>query len=310
MSTLLERYDRSSDMEGDFGNYNVGVGFKQVFEPQKRELTIDGRYSSGSTTSDMRMLRLFEMLAGEPVAMPPELTLNDIAAGNDAVGVQADHFRPVLGGRIDLGYRALSSSAGPRQSAVGLRGSRRNVTPARVALGVRLSEVFHSLYATLGRTFGKISAQLGLRAELSHTTFESGVADVSFDREYNTLDPSLDLSYNMRPGRTLRFLYSKRISRPPPYYLDSFIPAADPLNRNFGNPDLKPSYTQSFSLDLSWSGSKATFRIGPYYRRSTDVWERIRTVDTLGVATNRWENAAKRKPAARISRSRCHRRGV
>src|SRR5690606_32283806 len=150
--------------------------------------------------------------------------------------------------------------------------------------------IFHSLYGTFGRTFGKFSTQLGLRAELSNTEFTSRVGGVGFDRSYNTLFPSLNVAYNAAPGRTVRFLYSKRISRPSAYYLDPYTPTTDPLNRSIGNPDLKPSYTQSFTVDFSYTGSSGTLRVAPYYRSTTDMWERIRTVDTLGVATSRWEN--------------------
>jgi hypothetical protein len=70
------------------------------------------------------------------------------------------------------------------------------------------------------------------------------------------------------------------------------VPSIDPLNVNRGNPDLRPTYTQSFSMDYNWSGTNGSLRVGPYFRYSTDVWERIRTVDADGIATNRWENAA------------------
>jgi hypothetical protein len=159
-----------------------------------------------------------------------------------------------------------------------------------VRSGYDYSEVFHSLYGTFGRTFGKVSAQAGLRAELSNTEFTSPVGGIGFDRSYNTLFPSFNVAYSVAPGRTVRFLYSKRISRPSAYYLDPYTPTTDPLNRNIGNPDLKPSYTQSFSVDFSLSGQKGTVRVAPYYRSTTDMWERIRTVDAQGVATNRWEN--------------------
>jgi hypothetical protein len=118
---------------------------------------------------------------------------------------------------------------------------------------------------------------------------------VGFDRSYNTLFPSLNVAYTAAPGRTVRFLYSKRISRPSAFYLDPYTPTTDPLNRNIGNPDLRPAYTQSFSLDLSLTGGRGTLRVAPYFRRTTDMWERIRTVDTLGVATSRWENGLSAK---------------
>jgi hypothetical protein len=289
---LLDRYDRSSEQESKSANYNVGVGFKQIFQPQKEELTIDGRVSNGWNDNDNHLSRYFQMLAGQPVQLPVELTLNEIESGNADVWLQADYFRPLLGGRLDIGYRAYRRSQDNDNQLRVFESPEATVPSEETRAGYDYAEVFHSFYGTLGRTWGRFGAQLGLRAERSRTHFESLVTNASFERDYNTLFPSLNVSWTMRPGRTARFLYSKRIGRPYPYYLDPFVPATDPLNRSYGNPDLKPTYTQSFTLDFSWTGTKGTLRVAPYYRRSTDVWERIRTVDSLRVASTRWENAA------------------
>jgi len=290
--SLLDRYDRSTDSESKSANYNIGVGFKQIFQPQKEELTVDGRVSSGQSDNDTRLRRLFQMLEGQPVQLPLELTLNEIESGNADLWLQADYFRPFAGGRIDIGYRSYRRSQDNDNQLRVFESLEAPVPSEETRAGYDYDEVFHSLYSTLGRTWGRFGAQLGLRAELSRSRFESLVTDASFERDYNTLFPSVNVSWTLRPGRTARLLYSKRISRPNPYYLDPFVPATDPLNRSYGNPVLRPSYTQSVTFDFSWTGSKGTLRVAPYYRRSTDVWERIRTVDTLRVASTRWENAA------------------
>jgi hypothetical protein len=290
--TTRERYDRDDDSERMFGSYNFGLGFKQIFQPQKEELTIDARLTSGINDTESRNERLFHILAGEPVEMPLELTLNEIDAGNGNLTLQADYFRPLGSGKLDLGYRAYKRDQEndnqlrifPDPDATDPREQTRS--------GYDYEEVFHSLYGTYGLTAGKFAVQGGLRAERSSTRFESLVGGASFDRTYNTLFPSFNLSYTPVLGRTVRFLYSKRISRPQAYNLDPYVPSTDPLNRFHGNPGLRPSYTHSYSLDFSMTGKVGTVRVGPYYRKSSDVWERIRTVDTLGVATSRWENAA------------------
>ena len=288
-------YDRENESEMTWGNYNFGMGFKQVFVPQKEELTIDGRYSTGVNDSETLNTRLYHMLAGQPVDMPLELTLNDIDAGNGNVSLQADYMRPFGGGRIDIGYRAYQRTQ-DSDNLLSIFASPEATDPSSSShSGYEYEELFHSLYTTYGRTFGRFGVQAGLRSELANTKFESLVTDDQFDRDYNTLFPSLNLSYTLQPGRTIRVLYSKRISRPPPFYLDPAVPSTDPLNVQRGNPDLRPSYTQSFSADFSWSGSRGTLRVAPYYRYSTDVWERIRTVDSDGVATSRYENAASSK---------------
>jgi outer membrane receptor protein involved in Fe transport len=290
-----DRYDRANESQHTWGNYNFGLGFKQVFEPQKEELTIDARYSTGVNDSETLNTRLFHMLAGEEVDMPLELTLNDIDAGNGNLNLQADYQRPLGASRLEIGYRAYQRTQ-DSDNLLSIFASPDATDPSvETRSGYEYEELFHSLYTTLGHTFGSVGIQAGLRAELTNTKFDSQVTDDRFDRDYNTLFPSLNLSYTIRPGRTVRLLYSKRISRPPPFYLDPAVPSTDPLNVYRGNPELRPSYTQSFSADFSWSGSTGTLRVAPYYRHSTDVWERIRTVDTAGVATSRYENAASSK---------------
>jgi outer membrane receptor protein involved in Fe transport len=244
----------------------------------------------GTQDTETLQRRLFHVLAGAPADRPLELTLNDIAAGSGSLTLQADYFRPLRGGRLDIGYRAWQRS-NDNDNLLRVFETMDAPDPReRRHSGYEFEEVFHSLYSTYALTKGRFGVNVGLRAELADTRFASAVTGDAFEREYNTLFPSVNLSYSPVQGRTFRLLYSKRIARPPAFYLDPYVPATDPLNRSIGNPDLRPSYTQSFSADLNVTGGRGTFRIGPYYRRSTDVWERIRTVDTAGVATSRWEN--------------------
>jgi hypothetical protein len=293
--TVNDRYDRTDDTEFTFGNYNFGAGFKQVFQPQKEELTVDGRYTRGVNDRETTQLRLFHVLARQPVDQPLEMTLNEIDSGYGNMSIQADYSRPLGAARLELGYRAWRRDQ-DNDNLLRVFETVLDNDPLRsVHSGYEYEEIFHSLYGSYGRTFGRFGVQGGLRAENTSTRFESLVASAAFDRSYSTLFPSFNVSYTPKPGRTARFLYSKRISRPPPFYLDPFVPSTDPLNVMLGNVDLRPSYTQQYSLDFSYTGSRGTVRVAPYYRHSTDVWERIRTVDTDAVATSRWENGQSAK---------------
>ncbi len=290
-----ERYDRASDQSQSWHNYNIGAGFKQVFEQQKRELTIDGRWTNGGHESDILLTRHMVLQNGAPVDVPDEITDNEQDVGDGQLSLQADYFAPFAGGRIDLGYKAWRRTQNG-DNLLQIFASPDDDTPAsRVTSGFDFEEIFHSLYWTWARTFGRFGIQGGLRAERAETEFRSLVTGEEYERPYNTLFPSANLSWTPKPGRTVRLLYARRISRPHPYYLDPAVPVTDPLNRYTGNPDLRPSPTQSITLDGSITGRYGTLRVAPYYRYSTDVWERIRTVDEDGIATTRWENAASSK---------------
>jgi outer membrane receptor protein involved in Fe transport len=288
---VRDRYDRMTDAQYFYGSMNVGLGFKQIFVQQKEELTIDGRYSSGANDSETDLRRLFMLAAGAPVSLPEELTFNDIEQGNGSLSLQADYYRPLGPGRIDVGYRAYLRDQ-DNDNQLRIFDTPVAADPSdQMRTGYVYEEVFHSLYATLGRTFGKFGINAGLRAEFANTHFESRVTGHDFDRDYQSVFPSLNLSYSPKQGRTIRFLYSKRISRPPPFYMDPVVPSTDPLNITVGNPDLEPMYGHSLSMDFSMTGNFGTLRIAPFYRINKGGWERIRTVDTMGVATNRFENA-------------------
>ncbi len=289
---VRERYRRENARTGSFGNYNFAGGFRKVFEPQRRELTIDGRYTGGGNESGNVGLQLFEPSGGVGPTPPPELRLNDIDANNGNLSIQTDYFTQFRGGRLDVGYRAWRRDQ-DNDNLLRIFAYPVESDPAsETRSSFEYEEFFHSLYGTWAVTRGRFRAQGGLRAEHSTTTFDSRVEEDRFERSYTSLFPSGNVSFEVRPGRTLRLLYARRISRPPPSYLDPFVPPTDPLNRFFGNPDLEPSYTSSYTLDLTVNTDRGTVRVAPYYRRSTNVWERIRSVDEEGVATSRWENTA------------------
>lgn len=291
-SVVLERFDRRQRDDGHWSHLNVGLGFKQVVQAQREEFTAELRMVGGENSRDGVHDRLFHVLAQAPVDRPLEVTLNEVDQSNGNLTAQVDYFRPVLGSRLDLGYRFNRRDQDNLNLLQRFEAEGDPLPLEELRGGYDYEERFHALYGTWALTKGAFGAQVGARAELSATDFYSPITGDDFSRSYNTLYPSLNLSWTRRPGQSVRVLYSKRINRPTPFQLDPFVPPTDPLNRAFGNPDLRPSYTDSYSMDATWSGSVGTVRVAPFYRESTDVWERIRTVDTLGVATSRWENAA------------------
>ncbi|TVP43679.1 MAG: TonB-dependent receptor [Gemmatimonadales bacterium] len=290
---LRESYDREMERDSDSGNYNLQGGFRRVLDPRREEFSVDARYSTGANDGLNTSARLFHVMGGEPVDLPTELTLNDVASGTGNLSIQADYFRPVFGdGRLEVGYRAWQRD---QDNDNLLRIFETLTAPdpfEHTRSGYDYTERFHSLYTTLALTRGRLRAQGGLRGEFSATTFDSRIMEEKFERDYRSLFPSGNVAFEVRPGRTVRVLYARRISRPPPFYLDPFVPSTDPLNVFRGNPALEPSHARTWTLDLTVNGQRGTLRMAPYHTHSTDVWERIRTVDEAGVSTSRWENTA------------------
>lgn len=288
-----EHYERETDGEYGFATRDVGIGFKQVFQPQRHELTVDLRQSLYANDAESRLLRHWVIAGGVPADRPSELTLEDRDSENTDTYLQAEYVRPLgAEGKLDVGVR-ISHRRQDDDALVRVFDSPDAAEPRETTRsGFRYDERFRSAYATVDRRFGKLGVQLGVRAELASTEFTVARTGERFENDYSSVFPSANVSYDLGSGRSIRFSYSKRIGRPWPFILNPDVPATDSLNRFVGNPHIRPNYTHSFGLDLSWIGSLGTLRFAPYYRHAVDQWDRIRYVDSLGVSTLTWANVA------------------
>jgi len=137
----------------------------------------------------------------------------------------------------------------------------------------------HALYATANMKFGRLGIMAGLRGEywqVDTKSIDYYQAETPFKKDYFQLFPSLFLNYELTPTSQLQLNYTRRLRRPWGGQLNSFKNTRDASMIEFGNPELTPEYTNSFSLNFLKTWADHTLSIGTYYRPSTDVMQRIR----------------------------------
>jgi len=100
--------------------------------------------------------------------------------------------------------------------------------------------------------------------------------ETPFKKDYFQLFPSLFLNYELTKTSQLQLNYTRRLRRPWGGQLNSFKNTRDASMIEFGNPQLTPEYTNSFSLNYLKTWSAHTLSLGTYYRPTTDVMQRIR----------------------------------
>lgn len=98
----------------------------------------------------------------------------------------------------------------------------------------------------------QLSIQSGLRAEYTHLKGNLLTTGEINKQDYVDLFPSLQLDYQLPKMNTLSFAYRSRISRPDYHSLNPYVDIDDQYNYSTGNPHLKPTYMQSFTVDYSW----------------------------------------------------------
>jgi Outer membrane protein beta-barrel family/Carboxypeptidase regulatory-like domain len=108
-------------------------------------------------------------------------------------------------------------------------------------------------YLNFTKDWKKISLQAGLRMENTYYKGNSVTLNRVRDSNYTNLFPSIFLTYRLNDKSTFNASYSRRINRPSYQSLNPFIDFIDPYTQFEGNPNLKPSFTQSFEMKHSYN---------------------------------------------------------
>ena len=139
-------------------------------------------------------------------------------------------------------------------------------------------ETFNAFYLQFKSKIGAFGYQVGVRDEYSNIKINYPLKDPNnqtwqnFDKSknYNNLFPSVFLSYDISKNNQFLLNYSRRIDRPRSFFLIPFMSYNDPKNMFKGNPDLNPSYIDSFEFGYNLSNNKFTFNPTLYYKSETD----------------------------------------
>lgn len=291
---LTSRYDRISRTESTRIQSDATIRFTHEFDRERdHEFEIEVRAGSGNNDSDRRVETRFDVLADEDAIVPADLTLEDRDRRDSDLRVDIDYAHPWgERGSIEVGYRGRIQNRDDHRLLEQFDADQLDLPVETSIRGFDRRERSDALYVTLRRSIGNLGLQIGGRVEHSDNEFQEPGGGDPFEARYVDFFPSANLTWTFDRGKRLRFSYSRRTRRPGPQDLNPIDRSTDPLNRQVGNPDLEPQYTHSFGFDASTSTSWGTLRFSPYYRRITNDWTDIRTLDENGIATTMPLNVA------------------
>lgn len=142
----------------------------------------------------------------------------------------------------------------------------------------------HALYFTAQYQLGKLGVMGGLRGEYWKVNTKSysweqehdaSKRDEPFKKDYFELFPSVFMSYQITDNDQLQLNYTRRLRRPWGGQLNSFRDTRDATSVSFGNPELTPEFSNSFSLNYLRTWTQSSLLVSMYYRPTTDVMQRI-----------------------------------
>jgi hypothetical protein len=287
-----QRYDRLNDrdLRGLFGS--SAAGFRHLDEERRSEWSLELRRTFSDHDDTSASARTWRNPDGAALDRAPELTFADDAQNREDLSLEASLRRGWGGaGQVEAGLRGSwrDTGSGFRMQTEG-SGS---PVPADEMVGdFRNRETIHAAFLSAGWQIGRLHLQAGVRGEQAEMRRSLPLAGESFETRDRDLFPSATLSLEIGAGAQLGLSYSKRVDRPWGGILNPLIPVLDPLNRRVGNPYLMPRHAHSLGLTATGSGRLGMIQLSPYYRRTVNSWDQVRTVDEEGVSTVTWQNLA------------------
>ncbi len=292
--TPYEHYDRSSDEDRSNLDADIRLGFAHVVSPSENEIHAELRYSWEKQDEDQAYHEMEYPIDGAVVSTTPAKQLVTQTERNQDGALQVDIVHPVgVLGKLETGYKgSIERDASTFYSSSYDYGVGEFRPDVNLNNDFVYDEQIHAVYALLDHTFGTLSLQAGLRGELAVTKFDLTTTGESFDHNYTSIFPSANVAWKPTEGQQLKASYSRRVNRPRRWMLNPFGDYDDPLFVRVGNPYLDPEYTDAIEIGYTNFTRATTFTVSPYYRNTTNSFERVERLDTGGVTVMTWDNFA------------------
>lgn len=136
-------------------------------------------------------------------------------------------------------------------------------------------ELVNAVYGQYGQEFGDFSLLAGLRFEQTNVDITQEVENITSEKNYGSLFPTLNLGYQLQDGENITLGYNRRIRRPRGRFLNPFPSRSSEANIFQGNVDLDPTFSNQLDLGYLRRWKKLTLSTSIYFNRSTDNFEFI-----------------------------------
>jgi hypothetical protein len=278
-------YNTVDDGKGDFNNYTISTDYKKKFNTKGHEWTADAFFSNMINSSN-------DLLTTEYSYVPlyPGLQKNTNDVYNKTLILNTDYVNPMESmGKIEAGYKYtlrdrkatldngnFSYFTGIYYDSLGLG----NIFNYR--------ENIHALYFAYSNKIDFLEYKVGIRDEQTFTDGIQEVGNVEFKTNYNSIFPTFGLAYKLNELFQLSFNAARKINRPQMEMINPFVKVNGPNNITLGNPQLAPTYVNSYEL-------KFNPLVNIYYSDSKGRPSSISTIEQDSVTINTTINSASNK---------------
>ena len=113
-------------------------------------------------------------------------------------------------------------------------------------------EQISASYISMKKTYKKHFFKFGIRAEHSEIKTKNKISQEKVSNNYTDFFPNFYYNYSFRNDKSLSFSYSRSINRPSFQDLNPFTVQENEYFFNTGNPNLQPSYPNTFQIKYQY----------------------------------------------------------
>jgi hypothetical protein len=280
---LLNNVTADNREETKFLNTTFNANLRHQFDSTGRVITVDADYVA--FFHDEEHLFLNEVRNPDNVVAYSDQLDGLMNSDIRILAAKADYSHPFKqGGTLEAG--AKSSYTTTDNSAFYLRtiGGNSEVDYT-ITNQFIYKELIAAAYVNYNQQFKRFGLQSGLRAEGTRSTGNQLGNPLhpatQFKRDYNSLFPTLFLSYNLDSAgkHGLNFNLGRRITRPIFQDLNPFLSPLDRYTFYSGNPFLRPSFTYNAALAYTYN-NLVTVTLN-YSKGLNEIMETLEIVDGI-----------------------------
>lgn len=235
---------------------------KQFGDNINHKLTFNFQYETSSELEESLILQ---------DNIPVEDVSND--ENQDRIFLQSDYVLPIGDvSQVEFGYQGRFLTLDTDYS-VSFRDNDSDAFVLSTDLSNNLiyKEYVNAVYTQFGSKIkSKFSYLLGLRMEHSRITIDQVTSNDFDKKDYVGLFPTINLAYEIGEDENITLGYNRRIRRPRSRFINPFPSRSSATNLFQGNPDLDPSYSNTYDLGYYKKFGKLSLNTSLYFQRTTD----------------------------------------
>ena len=273
-------------MTDTWKNRTLNLNFRHEFDSTGRELTADLDYSKYLSANN----QLFTNSSYNPNGTKRGQTdlLGDLPVDIGIYSAKMDYTHPLKKqGKIEAGVKSSYVNTDNQANYYNWIGGEWQTDYGKTNR-FQYKENINAAYLNFGKQYKKVGVQAGLRFENTnykgHQLGNPQKPDSSFSKSYNSLFPTVFVTYGASKNHQLGFNVGRRIDRPAYQDLNPFLFFLDNYTYESGNPFLKPQYSTNIEISDTYKGFLQTTI--NYSRTKNFFTETFEQVDHASIVRN------------------------